>query len=285
MSKNWWDELEYERRFILDRGQTEAFLTATADQIQLADHHRQSPVAYTRTTYLDTPDLDYLRSCTDHTAGLGAIARRLRIREYAAAVDAEVCPNLTGICFIELKESMGSMRKKRRFAAPRGVLANMVRSRGELDPEWAEPASGSRSLAEIRRRLERARLRACLVTWYRRWSFRAKTAPIRITLDEGLAFSRPPGVATMCASGTCSLSGQPAQPGQVVSYGPGRVLEIKLKGRAPAWLAAAMDALPEAPEFSKFQTGMEVLMGTDLPMRTAATRPITIPRCMAPQST
>jgi hypothetical protein len=285
MSKNWWDELEHERRFILDRGQTEVFLAATADHLQLAEHHNQSPVAYTRTTYLDTDEMEYLSSCTDDAAGRGAIARRLRIREYAAAADTEASPILTGICFIELKESMGSMRKKRRFAAPRGVLANMVRCRGELEPGWAEPGAVAHSLVEIQRRLGRARLRSCLQTWYRRWSFRAKTEAIRVTLDEGLAFSRPPGVAKMCASGPQSLSGQSAQPKQVASYGPGRVLEIKLKGRAPAWLVAAMDELPEAPEFSKFQTGMEVLMRCDLPVRTAATRPMTIPRRMAPQST
>ncbi len=277
----WWDEVELERRYLLDRAQTERFLAATAAHLCLAEHHHQYPVAYTRTTYLDTADAAYLRACDRHSAGRAEVARRLRIREYAAGLDPDGPAYLTGIAFLELKENMGAMRKKRRFAAPPGILAELVRRRGMVDAGRVAQAAGA--LAAIQRRLERDRLHPCLMTWYRRWSFHAPGAPIRVTLDEGLAYCRPWSLAELARSGAASRRGALAAPADVVSYGPGRVLEIKLRGHPPAWLAAALAELPRTARFSKFQTGMRVLARIGPPERSVVTRPISIPRCMAPQ--
>ena len=70
----------------------------------------------------------------------------------------------------------------------------------------------------------------------------------------------------------------------MVSYGPGRVLEIKIRGPVPEWLGAAMADLPESARFSKFQAGMSALAHEGSSARQAATRPIEIPRCLAPAS-
>ncbi len=97
------DAFEREQRFLLTRAQTVAFLRAVSTHVVPELHDRARPLSFTRTTYLDSVDLAYLRSCT------GRVARRLRLREYAAASNLHETPLLTGVSFLELKQSAGTV--------------------------------------------------------------------------------------------------------------------------------------------------------------------------------
>ena len=69
------ESVEHEERFVLTRAQVMRFLTAIGTRAIVETYDRARPIAYTRTTYFDTDDSVYLRSCDS------PIARRLRLRE------------------------------------------------------------------------------------------------------------------------------------------------------------------------------------------------------------
>jgi hypothetical protein len=248
--------VEHERRFIPDRDDTSAFLAAVSGRLVLDEHHRSSPVAYTRTTYMDTDDLTMLRSCR------GAIARRVRLREYASAQGLEHDASLTGACFLELKESAGAVRTKQRFSAAPQLVWSMVNDGADL----VAPFGGGAG------RLGPGALTPRLTTWYRRWSFHAsdETESVRVSLDESIAYCRP------VRSGG---AGAVAMPEQIVACGPSRVIEVKHIGAAPTWLTTAIECLHEAPRFSKFRDGMEALMraGDDDGEPVRLTEPMPVP--------
>ena len=70
------ESVEHEERFVLTRAQVTRFFAAIGGRATVETYDRERPIAYTRTTYFDTDDAFYLRSCN------GRIARRLRLREY-----------------------------------------------------------------------------------------------------------------------------------------------------------------------------------------------------------
>src|SRR5262245_40400492 len=100
------DPFEHEQRFILNRAQATAFYAAIGGRASLELYDRERPLSYTRTTYFDTDDFAYFRSCD------GPVARRLRIREYAAGKRLGEPAVLSGICFLELKQHAGTTRSK-----------------------------------------------------------------------------------------------------------------------------------------------------------------------------
>src|SRR5215468_10196631 len=95
------DPFENEQRYVLTRAQTVAFYASIGTRVALELYDRSRPVSYTRTTYLDTEDFSYFRSCD------GPVARRLRVREYAVAAAPGDTAFLSGVCFLELKQSSG----------------------------------------------------------------------------------------------------------------------------------------------------------------------------------
>lgn len=222
-----------ERKFILVPDQADAFLREHADRLDEEIRDRERPIAVTRTTYLDTPRLDYFLSST------GPQARRLRLRQYGAAADGEAPLVFAETCYLELKESCGSVRTKARFAAPVGLILRILD-----DPDRSYPAAGA--LQPILARLRAADHFACLTTVYRRRSYLGHPGAVRVTLDEELTFCRP----------LPAPEGALAAPPEVVGHGPDRVLEVKYRGEPPPWLQAAMEGLVEHPQFSKFRLGM-----------------------------
>ena len=101
----------------------------------------QRPIAYTRTTYFDTDDSVYLRSCDS------AIARRLRLREYAMAASMEDSPVLS-YRVSGLKQNAGTVRSKVRLQASPTLLRELIEHRGQHDPAFAalEPLSALAAL-------------------------------------------------------------------------------------------------------------------------------------------
>jgi hypothetical protein len=235
---------EREQRFLLTRAQTVAFLRAVSTHTMPELHDRARPLSFTRTTYLDSVDLAYLRSCT------GRVARRLRLREYALASTLTEAPLLTGLCFLELKQSAGTVRSKVRVSAPARALERIVD--GSLDAELGDAIDddGRAALATLRAEVAARRPVRCLTTWYRRSCLSAENGRVRITLDQGLSFCEPHHLG---------VAGEDATPHEIIARGPARILEVKLQGEPPPWLARATAGLAPAPAFSKFQMGMVAL--------------------------
>ena len=244
------DPFEHEQRFLLTQDQALTFLVEIHPRVALELYDRARPISFTRTTYLDTDDYAYLRSCE------GPAARRLRVREYAYARSFAETPILSGICFLELKQSAGTARSKIRLSAPAEALERLLRGRPALDgaaggeaqpPEVEQLAAANAIAAELA--LHRVAPR--LTTWYRRTCLAAEAGRVRITLDEGLLFCRPQPLGR---------AGQAVGPVDVVGYGPARILEIKHWGDEPRWLSQATAELAPAPSFSKFRMGMAGLI-------------------------
>jgi hypothetical protein len=178
-------------------------------------------VAYSRTTYYDTPDLSYYRSCR------GPVKRRLRVREYAAPSDADEPPVvLTDRCFLELKCSTGDARTKNRVAFAPAELPSRLAAFTD------------------------APLAPTVATWYRRRALVDGAGMLRLTLDDRLLLCRPRPIG--------SAFGELGD-GEILGRGPAFVLEYKCCGAPPAWLIDALEGLREATGFSKFQLGMHAV--------------------------
>lgn len=264
------DPFEHEERYLLTRKQVAAFASAISPQATLETYDRVRPVSYTRTTYFDTDDYAYFKSCT------GPLARRLRVREYAMAASLEDEPVLSGIAFIELKQNAGTARSKVRLSASPSVLRQLVDPMGNprtgdeppafdsieqlaAFPDGSGPLDGDLTTLEplsalmtIEREIRIPTMAPRLSTWYRRACMTAEGGRVRITLDEHLTFCRPQQL------GTVGMAVGP-RPDDVIAAGPARILEIKLWGGMPAWLAEAVAELRPAPTFSKFRMGMIAL--------------------------
>ena len=212
------------------------FLRAVDGYVVPEVHDPLRPVQYTRTTYLDTADLAYFRS------GEPGARVRLRIREYAAGATAAEAPALTGLCFLELKESEGRRRVKVRWRAPAALVRTLVASSGLLHGETGAPP-------ELARRLRDDRPEPVATTWYRRRALGSEDG-VRITLDDSIGFSAP------VPAGAPGLPAAPAAPALALA---GKILEVKYGGQAPAWLAAALTVLPPPTAASKFDLAMRAL--------------------------
>jgi hypothetical protein len=235
-------EVQSERKYRIDGASAQGVLEAIAPFTVATIHDPVAPIAWTRTTYLDTPALDYFRS------GDGTRSRRLRVREYASAPDLASMPLLTGECWLELKESAACTRVKSRFCAAGEVIAAMIAA-GELPPAWEERLAFLDGSRDLLRRIVRDRPAPVLTTWYRRTA-RAAGA-VRVTVDEELSWALP------CAIGARGLA---AAPPRVFAKLASCVLEVKHAGPAPAWLEDALGGLPAPSDFSKFREGMRRLL-------------------------
>lgn len=239
------EPVEHEERFVVSRAEVTRFFAAIGSRATVETYDRARPIAYTRTTYFDTDDSLYLRSCD------GPIARRLRLREYAMAASLEDAPVLSALACLELKQTAGTVRSKVRLQATPTLLRQLIERRGERDPAFAsmEPLSALTTLEE---ELATPTIAPRLTTWYRRASMIAESGRLRITLDERLTFCRAQIVGVVGAEVA-------PDPADIVAAGPSRILEIKHWGDRPAWLSWALDGLEPERGFSKFKMGMAAL--------------------------
>ena len=250
--------LESEHKYQLDRRGAEALLSVLATHLALDVYDAHRPLAYARTTYLDTDDLALL------AASDSGFAQRVRLREYASAPAGDA-PRLTGACFLEYKAVAGSMRRKARVELPAHLCAEL--HQGAWDPGWFAAALTEEPFATLGEMFMRMSPR--ITTFYRRASLSDPEKSLRVTIDEGVIYCPP------CVGGS---AGDLAQPRTMIEEAPTRIVEIKYRGRAPAWLTDALAELNETTEYSKFLSGMKAILAAQNAPRTARmTEPLRVP--------
>lgn len=204
---------EIEFRFLLDRPALAGVLAAAAGRLEEVIYDPSRPVAWARTTYLDTADERYLR-----TSATGS-RLRVRVRQYAAALDPIDPARATAGVWLEVKRSAGLERRKVRVRMSAPEIAAVLR--GGLVPQ--------------------------VTTWYRRRSFAGDG--LRLTVDQDIAFCRP---ALPVAEGEI------AQPGGLLAREARAVLEVKSAGAQglPEWLFHALAALSADAGYSKLRAAV-----------------------------
>jgi hypothetical protein len=237
---------QYELKFALSPVQANAFLEATAPWLVTKVYDESLPIAFARTTYLDSPDRRYLASSSER------VSRRLRIREYAGAPALDAPVRLTGISYLEYKESSGGRRRKARLAMSTDDIAEILRQPDEAVITACLDRYGDEGAVQVlAQELIAHRLTPQLTTWYRRRSLVDAPEEVRITLDTEIAFCRPLGFDG-------DHRGAP-MPAIVTGYSGTCLLEVKYEGEPPRWLASAVDALGKPDRLSKYAMGMRAL--------------------------
>ncbi|WP_233261425.1 VTC domain-containing protein [Vitiosangium sp. GDMCC 1.1324] len=226
-------ELDHERKFQPSREALDLFMRDARRWTSPCVYNSGLPFAFTRTTYFDTEELDFLGSCR------AGHAERLRLREYAGTADLAHPPVLSGKRFLEMKKNAGDRRTKVRIpltAEEAGTLLS-----GALLTETCEAA-------RLLRQLPHAPVRPWVTAWYRRGTHASHDASVRITVDEDLVFALPP---------ERSATGELAAPSRLLQRAPATLLEVKWRGRTPLWLEGLLWTLePFETQGSKFEQGM-----------------------------
>jgi len=225
-----------ERRFLASPLQAAAVLEEACRHLHLAVYDPDRPIAYARTLYLSAPG----------PAAIGA-PTRLRIRQYAAAVGVDEPAQVT-TSYLESKHRDGEQRHKVRVRMPAAVLVDVIEGRGANG--WHARLDAIPELREVLPGLVSGQLAPRVLTWYRRISLAG--AGLRMTMDEGVAFSPPEVPAD---------DGAPAAPRTLARVMPGIIIEVKSSADLPAWLASHLGGLPPGPS-SKFEAGVAALEGS-----------------------
>jgi hypothetical protein len=242
---------EHEIKFAVPLAQAQVFLGTTRGRLRPQVYDESLPIAFSRTTYLDTPERKYLASSEE------PVSRRLRIREYAGAAAAGEPIRLMDRCYLEFKESRAGQRSKARVRISAHDIAEILGHPAWLLSGGRELGRGEHTAAQILvRELEDKRLSPQLTTWYRRQSLRDASGRVRVTLDTELAFCHPIDV------GDRSEGAPVLPPRRVTEHVPSCLLEVKCQGATPAWLERAMRTLGDPPptRLSKYAMGMRALM-------------------------
>lgn len=245
---------EHEIKFAVPLAEVDVFFAETEGRLCPQVYDETLPIAFSRTTYLDTPELAYLASSQE------AVSRRLRVREYAGAAAAGEPVRLMDLCYLEYKESHAGQRRKARLRVAAHEIAEFVQEPSRLLERLRDPSRAELRAAHVLvRELEGKPLAPRLTTWYRRQSLRDASGRVRVTLDTELAFCHPIRLGEGSA-------GEPVLPPErVAGHAPACLLEVKCKGTPPAWLERAMQTLGEPPgtRLSKYAMGMRMLLARE----------------------
>jgi hypothetical protein len=206
------------------------------------------PLHFVTTIYFDTAGRAQLRM-----ARAGGPSAKLRAKEYydlhpslaELATDPRQIVKDSPRVWLELKTRADDRTGKRRLAVPKRQLPALLAGQGAVSaaeqPALAAIVDHCRQLGEP--------VRAdCLVN-YRRLAWQAAQGDLRITVDVGLAFYRPPADLWERPSAlTRSSLGRPC--GQLDAA----VLELKYRDDLPAWLTDDLHARSaRRSQVSKFE--------------------------------
>ncbi len=215
---------------------------------------------YSTTIYLDTPSHALLRAATRDVGN----NLKIRAREYydlhsslaELATDPSQIVHYQPFVWFELKRRVGDRTFKHRLRLPKSNVAAFFR--GELTPNL-HAEEERRDLAAILDVLNELGepLSASVLVNYRRLAFQDAAGALRVTLDVDLSFFAAP--ADLWERKHALVRGTFGAPARVE---PGVLLEVKLRGPQPAWLARALLEAHATPEHrGKFVRAGKVVHG------------------------
>jgi hypothetical protein len=227
-----------------------------------------NPRHFVTTVYFDTPSRHQYRSaCADAEHNL-----KMRAKEYydlhpslaELATDPRQIVKFQPVLWLELKFREGSKSGKRRIGIPKAEVPAFFQA-GAITPEMIElqrAIYGADSEAVLREiggycaRYNEPMQADCLVN-YRRIPWQDEAGTLRVTLDLGLEFYRPPADLWQRRYALVRESlGQPA------GAGADAVLELKSHGALPGWLSDLLRSVETRPaRFSKFEAASIAVHG------------------------
>ena len=212
----------YEKKYLLSREQYETLFRELRDHIVPDAYHRSTVCSI----YYDTDDYELIRRSIEAPV----YKEKLRLRSYGV-------PDDDGTVFIELKKKYKGMVYKRRV--PMGAKAAMAYLAGE-----AGPTECSQMTREIDWFLHENDVKPKVFIACDRYAWVDKENPeLRITFDEYLRWRTDRLDLTLGSDGETLT-----EPGAVL-------MEIKIPGTAPLWLARLLSEQALFPTgFSKYGT-------------------------------
>ena len=212
----------YEKKYLLSREQYETLFRELRDHIVPDAYHRSTVCSI----YYDTDDYELIRRSIEAPV----YKEKLRLRSYGV-------PDDDGTVFIELKKKYKGMVYKRRV--PMGAKAAMAYLAGE-----AGPTECSQMTREIDWFLHENDVKPKVFIACDRYAWVDKGNPeLRITFDENLRWRTDRLDLTLGSDGETLT-----EPGAVL-------MEIKIPGTAPLWLARLLSEQALFPTgFSKYGT-------------------------------
>ena len=212
----------YEKKYLLSREQYETLFRELRDHIVPDAYHRSTVCSI----YYDTDDYELIRRSIEAPV----YKEKLRLRSYGV-------PDDDGTVFIELKKKYKGMVYKRRV--PMGAKAAMAYLAGE-----AGPTECSQMTREIDWFLHENDVKPKVFIACDRYAWVDKENPeLRITFDENLRWRTDRLDLTLGSDGETLT-----EPGAVL-------MEIKIPGTAPLWLARLLSEQALFPTgFSKYGT-------------------------------
>ncbi len=212
----------YEKKYLLSREQYEKLFRELQDHIVPDAYHRSTVCSI----YYDTDDYELIRRSIEAPV----YKEKLRLRSYNV-------PGADDTVFIELKKKYKGMVYKRRV--PMGARAAMAYLAGEQPP--AESSQMTREIDWFLRQ-NAVKPKAFIACDRYAWVDR-ENAELRITFDENLRWRTDRLDLTLGSDGETLT-----EPGAVL-------MEIKIPGTAPLWLAHLLSDQRIFPtSFSKYGT-------------------------------
>lgn len=225
------------------------------------------PQHHVTTIYFDTASRTLYRAARASESHL-----KLRAKEYydlhpgltETATDPGQLVRFQPLLWLELKSRDGSFSGKQRIGLPKRDVPGFF-ARGEITPAMVQIQEAAFG-AEAREVLSAVAalcascgepLRADCIVNYRRRAWQDEAGSLRITLDTGLSFFHPP--ADLWDRESALLRGSLGAP---VAMQAQRVLEVKTRGEAPAWLSELLSVQSiSAASFSKFEAASSAVHG------------------------
>ncbi|HEY0705502.1 MAG TPA: VTC domain-containing protein [Polyangia bacterium] len=227
-----------------------------------------NPRHFVTTVYFDTPSRhQYRAACADSEHNL-----KMRAKEYydlhpslaELATDPRQIVKYQPVLWLELKFREGSKSGKRRIGIPKPEVPAFFQA-GSITPEMIElqrATYGADSEAVLREiggycaRYNEPMQADCLVN-YRRIPWQDEAGMLRVTLDLGLEFYRPPADIWQRRYALVRESLGPAAGGSADA-----VLELKSHGPLPGWLNDLLRTVETRPaRFSKFEAASMAIHG------------------------
>jgi SPX domain protein involved in polyphosphate accumulation len=229
-----------ERKYLVTQQTAQALRPVLGTRLALEQFVPGRTRSVVHSVYLDSPDFSLYRESLLEEDSL-----KLRLRTYANP-DGHCDEWVFFECKLGVGEAAGKKKRKIRWALTPGMVSAFLAADYDQIVPGAHPKIWRKVVALLAARRAVPRLTVS----YEREAFVSADGHLRITLDAGYHASRiEPGLHSRADAAH--------------GYLPGiGILEVKLVGAFPGWLAellAASGVSPEGQGFSKFKTAVPLL--------------------------